>query len=160
MTATLPRSRGSRRRNHSSRCLDMPTDTELAYIAGVLDGEGYIGVYGEKHHVLTVGVKMCDPEAIGAIVDAFGGTNSGYENQFAYVFRWIVANRRAYDFLKAIRPFLRVKAEQADWAIEYYETTFRGKGTKLSQHDLAQRSEYAAILKDLKGWQSWETAHS
>lgn len=140
----------------------MPKNTDLAYIAGIIDGEGYIGVYGgtTTPHVLTVGIKMCDPEAIGVIVDTFGGASSGYENELAYVFRWIVANRRAYDFLKAIRPFLRVKAEQADWAIEYYEETYRGKGTKLSPQDLAQRAEYAAILKNLKGWQTWEIAHS
>jgi hypothetical protein len=140
----------------------VPTPIDLAYIAGIIDGEGYIGVYGgkQKKHVLTVGVKMCDPEAIGAIVDAFGGTNSGYENEFAYVFRWVVQTGRAYEFLKAIRPYLKVKAEQADWAIEYYEETFRGKGTKLIPEDFALRDEYAQILKDLKGWQSWETAHS
>jgi hypothetical protein len=135
---------------------------DLAYIAGVFDGEGYIGIYGQaqKHHILTVGVKMCDPEAIGAIVEAFDGTNSGYENEHAYVYRVIFTAKRAYEFLKTIRPYLRVKSEQADWALEFYEETYKGKGTILNADDLQKRDEYAAILHDLKGWQSWEIRHS
>lgn len=137
-------------------------ETTLAYVAGIIDGEGYIGIYGGKQdkHVLTVGVKMCDPEAIGVIVDNFGGTNSGYENEKAYVYRVILRAGKAYEFLKAIRKYLRVKAEQADWAIEFYEECWRGKGHNLTTGDLTQRSEYAAILKDLKGWQTWEVPYS
>ena len=135
-------------------------ETILAYIAGIIDGEGYIGVYGSPKHILTVGVKMCDPEAIGLIVDTFDGACSGYENEKAYVYRVILRARAAYEFLRAIRKYLRVKAEQADWAIEYYEETFKGRGVALSVEDLKLRDNYANILKDLKGWQPWETCHS
>lgn len=144
----------------------MPTDVELAYIAGIVDGEGYIGVYktvypsGRVLHLLTVGIKMCDPEAIGLIVDSFGGCNSGYENEKAFVYRVVFTSKKAYEFLKAIRPFLRVKAEQADWAIEFYEECRVGKGHPLTESDVNRRDDYAKILRDLKGWQPWEVCHS
>lgn len=140
-------------------------ETTLAYIAGIIDGEGYIGVYRHVHagkvkHILTVGVKMCDPEAIGLIVEHFNGVNSGYENEKAYVFRVVLSSKKGYEFLKAIRKYLRVKAEQADWAIEFYEETYKGKGSILTESDITVRDSYVATLKSLKGWQPWEVCHS
>jgi hypothetical protein len=141
------------------------SETKLAYIAGIFDGEGYIFVYrseqkGRVIHQLTVGVKMCDPEAIGEIVESFGGCNTGYENEHAFCFRVTFVGRSAYDFLKAIRPYLRVKAEQADWAAECYEECYIGKGQRVTSSDVEKRDYYRAVLKDLKGWQPWEVCHS
>lgn len=140
----------------------MPKLEELAYIAGIIDGEGCIGVYPNgKNHSLHVMVMMCDPEAIGEIYEHFGGTFSGYQGENAYVYRIIMTGDRAYQFLKTIRRFLRVKAEQADWGMEFHEECRTGKGFKLTPEIAEKQLEYAAVLKELKVLPfSWEQANS
>ena len=128
-----------------------PSQTTLAYLAGIIDGEGSIGVYkANNSHKVVVTVKMCDPEAVGEIHEYFGGSASGYQGTNAYVFRVYLAADSAYQFLKVIRKFLRVKAEQADWAIEFHETCKPGKGHPITPEVAALQFEYATILKDLK----------
>lgn len=137
------------------------SETDLAYIAGIIDGEGCIGVYktAKNCNQLHVMVKMCDPEAVGAINDHFGSVCSGYVGENCYVYRVILTGQRAYDFLVSIRKYLRVKAEQADWAIEFFEECRVGKGTKLTPEMMIKRQDYETILKDLKKIPVWEVCH-
>lgn len=97
----------------------------LAYTAGILDGEGYVGIRKGKptpkrrnfSYDLMVAIAMTDKEIIEWLHNTFGGTNcfSILRNpQHKTVHRWTIWNKKAEVFLRSIQPFVRVKARQIE----------------------------------------------
>lgn len=104
-------------------------ELDLAYIAGVIDSDGTIGIkrstyslrvrkdsavptYSERVHI-----RQVTRQAIDVIRKRFGG-NIGTEDPYAKrgkpLFRWGVTDKKAVTFITAIRPYLRIKVAQAD----------------------------------------------
>ncbi|KKM87911.1 hypothetical protein LCGC14_1264120 [marine sediment metagenome] len=119
-------------------------DIKLAYLAGIVDADGYIGlintfsidkahgptyrpetrgrVYGRRfRQVMRVGVTMTDPTVPTMLKAEFGGTlycrqrKQGWKNVWA----WDARSNKALKFLEAIRPWLLMKTKQADIAIAF-----------------------------------------
>jgi len=107
----------------------------LAYIAGLFDGEGYIRIAKDIYRIklrlrrnptysVRIGISMCNPYAIKYIFDNFDGSihkmrSSRAKPNHRTLYGWIATSKKAYAFLTAIRPWLIVKAEEADIAIEF-----------------------------------------
>lgn len=101
---------------------------DLAYLAGVFDGEGSISVARMKrkdrpaiYHTLYIVVTTTDPIQPGAFQSRFGGSyyhfcHSGYNTPR---YSWQVAARKAGRVLRELLPYLRLKHEQAELAIEF-----------------------------------------
>ena len=98
----------------------------LEYIAGFFDGEGCINIYSSssrRGHVRTrlrASIGNTDRRPLDAIRGKFGGqirTLRGH-NRPVFVLVWNGAT--AASLLDALRPFLIVKATQADLAKEYW----------------------------------------
>lgn len=101
-------------------------ETDLAYIAGLFDGEGCIHWFTVKkiYRYPSVTISMTTHAGLDLIIELFGG-------KLAYridkrprnkpVYRWTVGNRKALNFLETIRPWLREKASQADMVFEFYK---------------------------------------
>lgn len=107
-------------------------DTLYAYLAGVIDSDGYISIKRSTYHARTqgkdwnpayqevVGIKQVAPEAIDMLHATFGGyrgmqapnTKNGHP-----LHSWQVTNRQAAALLAALRPHLRIKTRQADLAL-------------------------------------------
>lgn len=129
-----------------------PTETDLAYIAGLVDGEGSIAVYknGRSHRV-QVSVKMCDSEAIEFLGTRYDCTVSFYiSNLNKVVHKFYVGNGAAYRFLQNIRPYLKVKAKQADVAINFYENCGSVEGIRLTDEQVRFSEECCQLLKEMK----------
>lgn len=105
------------------------TKTTIAYLAGVLDSDGTIGIkrntyamrvtrdctqptYSERIHI-----RQVSREAVDVFSDTFGG-NVGIEDSSCKfgkpLFRWGCTDRKAALCLKVLLPFLRIKRRQAD----------------------------------------------
>lgn len=96
--------------------------TDLAYIAGLFDGEGCIWTTLGKSGTVSLGMKITNTDrpvmewiraAIGAgwfICDE--GTNRE-------VINWTISGYGAVELLRFIRPFLKIKAALADIAIKW-----------------------------------------
>jgi hypothetical protein len=102
-------------------------DTEKAYIAGIIDGEGCLRIDSGKNGRGTV--KYC-------ITVSVSNTNFGlieYLNKITNVgsvflvkkkgnrrpqLRWMVFSKQAEEFINQILPFLRVKKPQAEILLE------------------------------------------
>lgn len=108
----------------------MGTNYDAAYAAGVLDGEGSISmtrVGGQSRKAywrIVVAVSNCDLPLVEFLHDRWGGSklvgmNRGENKRPQH--RWTVVGHSARDFLAAVRPYLLVKAERADWAQEVLE---------------------------------------
>lgn len=110
---------------------------ELAYAAGLFDGEGTVGI--DEFHIpagpnrpkaynrqqLKLAIGMSHYPTIRALYDQFGGTlsrDAGANNRnpnHAIRYTWTHWSSGASDFLISIYPFLITKKEQAKLAIRF-----------------------------------------
>jgi hypothetical protein len=107
------------------------TETELAYIAGIVDGEGCIMLQkctaraSDAYIYPVVKVANTDFRLMDWLVKKIGAgavqyrtrSNTGCKD----VQHWTIASNQAIQFLKTIRPYLIVKAHQADVALAVWE---------------------------------------
>lgn len=133
---------------------------ELAYLAGIIDGEGCISVSVGKRDERrpnayvkpSVAVAMTDPEAVQLFADHVGTTvrtrvlPSGRVLFKAQV-SGVEATRR---FLEDILPYLRVKNEQARVVVGLCANSQSRVGKYLSRDQLDYRDAAIANLHSLK----------
>lgn len=118
-------------------CVDISswsTERRLAYLGGLIDGEGCIGVRRRAPRpankmraptfTLTLGVEMTDLEPISVMAQQFQVEHlirkrlrSGKHKD---IFVLVLTGRVAAAALKALRPFLTAKADQAAIALEFW----------------------------------------
>lgn len=106
----------------------MRKDIALAYIAGLVDGEAYIGIKRTKAYKNLTGrinpsfqeriqVRMVDKEAIEFIADTLGGwyyreKPSSKNGRPLYCYQ--ASDKSAAEILQSLLPYLRVKRAQAE----------------------------------------------
>lgn len=100
--------------------------TDLAYIAGIVDGEGCIGlnINRSKTHTsyrVKVAVANSNEWICQWLKLAFGGcvNCTTYSHTRKPMWQWITTANQAVTFLILIRPYLHLKQAQADLAISY-----------------------------------------
>lgn len=131
-------------------------ETDLAYTAGLLDGEGCITL--EAPGVSSTGVQkagrvrilvyMSTPDVLAWLKETFGGCF--YERKTTRaptrkpVHHWGLSGQSAAILLERLEPYFRVKQSQARVAIEFsrHQQT-RPAGNRLDP-------EYVAVLVGLK----------
>ena len=114
----------------------MMSETEqLAYAAGLIDGEGCITIkkqrssHGGKYlgrnytpaYRPTLTVEMCDRGGLDALLAWFGGSiiiHKARLSRHRVRYAWYLSCDRAVDLLRRVSPFLLVKRRQAEVAIE------------------------------------------
>lgn len=129
----------------------------MAYIAGLLDGEGCINIYKittdyirqkEKRKVpkfvLSVTIYNCDYAVLLWLYRQFGGylqTRSKRSEKWKDAYAWKLSANVASDFLESIKRYLRIKKRQAGLAIQFQENQSRfhrfkkGKPAGMSKKD-------------------------
>jgi|TARA_Y100000310_G_scaffold217232_1_gene218293 hypothetical protein len=106
------------------------TDTDLAYLAGLIDGEGYIGIKKIKPYrcqgrttpgyTPRIQVRMVDSPGIQFLAETLGGwtyTEKPSANNGRPLECFQASDRKAEAILKAVYPYLRIKKEQARTAL-------------------------------------------
>lgn len=93
---------------------------DLAYIAGIVDGEGYVGIKKAKlrkdcknpgYHA-RLQIRMVDEEAIQFIASTLGGwyyPEKPHAKNGKPLFCYQASDKKAGDILKVLLPYLRVK---------------------------------------------------
>jgi hypothetical protein len=141
---------------------------KLAYLAGVIDGEGCIGIRKTKRtgsckstrYAAAVTVGNTSRLLIEQLVGAFGVGCVTYRyptktRRACYL--WSLSSRGARDVLRAVQPYLVVKSEQASVLLEFIDNfdSFKGarpgkKGGQLvSPEELARRERLYQQLRAL-----------
>jgi excisionase family DNA binding protein len=93
----------------------------LAYAAGVIDSDGYIGVKCAPSYSARVMVKQVTPQAIELLHELFGGWRSAMApsaKRGRPLFTWEVHSAAAGRACEALMPYLRIKRPQAENAIQ------------------------------------------
>ena len=119
---------------------------ELAYTAGIIDGEGCIKVYKvdaevchRPHNRYTLGVQvnMVDTAVVKWLHQTYGGyfylhkINVKNHPNWRDSHRWYLQNHHCTDFLTAVLPYLRIKKVQAQEALKFLQVK---KGDIESKH--------------------------
>jgi len=82
----------------------------LAWLAGIVDGEGYV-CYKDTP---VVQVETVTPELADVPASMFGGSVIIKQRREANVYRWSVYGERALNVLSHILPYLTYKKAQAE----------------------------------------------
>lgn len=134
----------------------------LAYVAGIIDGEGCIGINNTHtagggrgrrkyhHFLLRVEVASTSQELIKFLHKTFGGhfTTGKRPNRKPY-YRWGLSSRMAVAFLREVYPFLLIKKPQADIAFKL-RSSLQQTGRAISTDIIAFRRQCFEELRDLK----------
>lgn len=133
---------------------------DAAYIAGLMDGEGcfYVERFATKRspigfqYRIIATVTMCDKATIEFVCKVTGKhfrvRKPLPSGRTAYTIDW--RNSIAYDFIKAIRPFLHGKKEQADVCLLFNKTLAPGRGKTYTEAHAAKCEFLRDKLKKLK----------
>ena len=134
------------------------TDTDLAYFAGIIDGEGCFAMHQQPvGHVFALQLQIgnTSPQLMEWIRSKFGGSvNLEKRNNPRHkpVFRWLATADSLDAIVPAIIPFLVVKKAQAELFLAYRRTL----GPKVKSHrstydtPLAVKRERARIHSEIR----------
>jgi hypothetical protein len=145
-----------------------PTPTDLAYIAGFVDGEGTIGIYrkydlrkewapGYAERIIIVQV---DQTPLKFIQEFFPKSSLSAKKQYfdnhqqSYCLKY--SHTQAYTLVKAILPYLKVKRAQAQVLVEFREDIVhpdKKVSKKLPLEELNRREKLYQQMKELNGVQ-------
>ena len=133
---------------------------DLAYIAGLFDGEGCISYERKPPYGIHVIVIMGQTEEylIRWLYLAYGGrvrvrkAPTKFPNAKPLYVWWLRANE-ACSFLGDILPYLRIKKPQAEASIKYQEYLnsghWGGKGHPLTNEQIALREAHRILIASL-----------
>ena len=137
----------------------MVTETDKAYLAGIIDGEGYIGIGMNKgtdnrqpQYVLRISIAQSNQPFLVCLRDKWGGLGSICVNrsprQAKVGYRWHISANQAASILEDILPYLVIKKPQAELALEFQVT--RGKPWKrVSEDELVVREGFKQRISSL-----------
>jgi len=140
-----------------------PRQTTLAYIAGIIDGEGTIRIHKSKPYTKNkhknysysagIGVGMVEKVIPLLLQEVFGGAlNEECVPDRRSIWRWQVSGRMSvYKILEEIAPYLIVKYEQAQAVMEFckdWHTPFN-RQLGLDSQELQRREDAYQKLRKL-----------
>lgn len=143
----------------------MPAVAELAWAAGLIDGEGCIAiirteakVFGHRtvspRHRLILKVTMCDQRPIKELVRIFrvGGTSTraaGMRTSASYT--WLCNLTDAVFVLRQVRPYFILKGEETDLAFQFAALPFKANGrSTVPLKEIQKREQLFKKMRALK----------
>jgi hypothetical protein len=121
------------------------TDTELAYFAGFIDGEGCITNTNTSAYMKVAHTYL---PVLQKLQEVFGGSLSDHidKSHKKKAWLWRVCGDEALQTLLALRPYLIEKQRQADIAIELLNLR-TGRGRKPTAEVALKKIELTEELK-------------
>jgi hypothetical protein len=136
----------------------MWSEAELAYMAGIVDGEGHIGVHRNGRHIASAfAVSNTDPRMMKWIQDRFGGTCCKAKRDWRGnkdLYHWRCYGDLAERVIRAIYPYLVIKREQADIYFAFRQTVSKSRpkrGQHLKEGTKAVREALYQQMQVLRG---------
>lgn len=132
----------------------MTTKTDLAWAAGVIDGEGSINITkrsGRAGYYLMVQVGQSGaacPLMLKRLEEIFGGSISGGKERIDTrkpTWKWCIAHTAADSMLKRIRPYVVQKRDQVDLALQFRSTVAVPGAHRTPQQDGEAHQMYEAM---------------
>ena len=137
------------------------TETEKAWLAGIIDGEGSIFIMKQKrkdrerdtNYILRVSVDSTDPYMAPECLKLAGGVklqqSSDKRINCSDRLKWQMNGNKATKMLEDILPYMRVKHYQAKLAIEFQKTT-KKHWKHMQKEDYMKQEQLYTELKQAK----------
>lgn len=94
----------------------MLRNLSLQYIAGLVDGEGHIGIHKSGTCARLV-IGMSGYKVLKYLRDTYGGSitmRPKYKDYYKQIYVWDITGNKAIYIILSIRPWLIIKRKQAD----------------------------------------------
>lgn len=135
-----------------SRYIFTKDEAELAYLAGIIDGEGCIGV--AKRRYVRLRVSNTNFDLIQWLYQKFGGSiwNVKVKGNRRAQKCWTLKAKKATDLLECVLPYLIIKEEQAQLALHWQKGIswpYKGGNQPLSDVEKERRSTLVQKMKVL-----------
>jgi len=137
----------------------VPTVSDLAYIAGFFDGEGYVAIskhdktkkWNQLGFTLIVVIGQVNPFPLIFIRQFFGGhlRRENAKGNKRAIWMWTISSKTAYDFLQEIYPYLKVKKDECNLAFQF-QNTIGNSFAKLTDETIELRTKMYEEMKKLK----------
>jgi len=150
----------------------VPSGLEVAWAAGVYEGEGTCRNAGKTKRGIMISVTQKDPEILHRLRDLFGGSvrDNGTGNGIhvwdacgdrarvflGMIYEWLSARRKtqvdatgALEFLQGVSPQGKSQAELRDALLAHYERHFRDKYV---DNNSSRRERYQERMKNEIGY--------
>lgn len=143
--------------------MTIPTETEVAYVAGLFDGEGCVSIHfktetrnGKGYHQMHVRISNTHEGVLLWVQERFGGNlynslpggKGGHRPGF--VLQW--SNKSISPFLELLLPYLIVKREAAEIGIAFRKLKKNPGRNGLAQHIIDEREALRQRLIPLNGY--------
>lgn len=131
--------------------------TDLAYAAGIIDGEGCIGLYTNSRkaalpsYQMSVRVRTTDGWLCQWLALSFGGGTffdehiGNRKDQWV----WFLTGNKALPFLELVLPYLRLKKPEAELAI-HFQSVRKGRGRAMNDGERALAEAQRILMANLK----------
>ena len=114
------------------------SEKDLGYAGGIIDGEGSICINKHKSNeckrgysfVLNVSVSNTNEWLLEWLKLNFGGykyPRKKWKTHHSFSWCWMIESQKALEFLRIIKPYLKIKSFQAEIAISFQEAKRRGR---------------------------------
>ena len=131
--------------------------TDLAYLAGILDGEGSISIHKHKDksshlgycYQLVINVANTNEWLINWIHLSFGGwiyKKRMISRHYKQVYLWSASSLQAKTLLELVLPYLRIKKPQAEIALQFQSKKQHNSGGKTKSSEAYAVEEAERIL--------------
>ena len=129
-------------------------ETDFAYFAGIVDGEGCIRV----NNAPRLHITNTDKNLIDWIKVNYGGyvwsENGSYVDNAKPRYIWELSSRKLYSLLLLIHPYLKIKRRQAELVIKYYESGIKThiscRSKTLNLREELQRINHKGVINKLE----------
>jgi hypothetical protein len=122
--------------------------TDRAYLAGIIDGEGGIGIYprkkGGSNYFLKLSVTNTFYGVVDLLLNWLGGATVFKRNDPPHqrpTWTWSIYQQNAIRVIRYARPYMRIKAAQADLAEQFIDEfkDNRGRGKRVPAEQVVRR---------------------
>lgn len=127
-------------------------ETTIAYLAGAIDSDGYIGMRKIKGpvYIERIGLKQVTPQIPLLLQEVFGGTVCTEAPSLPngkLMHSWEVSHRKAAQAAAILLPHLRIKTEQARTLIELRQSKSRPRSeTHVHKEAAPSRNRHGVVL--------------
>lgn len=143
--------------------IDYEEIAKLSYLAGIVDGEGTIGIHKSRDadrliesYSLNIAIVNTDYRLVNWLEENFEGsvrTTKPQQENWKDKFEWRMGGYSAYKLLRKVRPFLIIKAEQAEVGINFWErcSKINNRAKKLGRPlwMIQRQEEYYERMREL-----------
>ena len=129
------------------------SEHDLAYLAGAIDADGWVGIFRAARQVparysMRVALEQCESEAVELAQSVFGGNiqrRIKWGRSWRPSFHWEANGAVAERVLLALLPYLRIKHQQATYALRYRAVVGDGRKAGGRGHDKTAVLRFAAM---------------